>query len=135
MRRLTEKEKAAVERVDQLPRGAAVGIRLAALYSGTSERTWRDKPPIRTFKITPHKRAANVGELRDLTSGKLTPDAAIEPRNLAAAADKACEAWRDASPSQDVPSAGSTTFGVLTNGDRTSLQGALPGPLAFPDAS
>jgi hypothetical protein len=76
MRRLTEKEKTAVERVDQPPRGAAVGLRLAALYSGTSERTWRDKPPIRTFKITAHKRAANVGELRDLTSGKLTPDAA-----------------------------------------------------------
>jgi hypothetical protein len=59
----------------------------------------------------------------------------IERRNLAAAADKACEAWGDASRSQDVPNAGSTTFGALTNGDRTSLQGVLPGPLAFPDTS
>jgi hypothetical protein len=76
MRPLNAKDKAALERIDQLPRGAAVRIRLAALYTNTSERTWRDNPPIPTFFLTPHTLATNVGLLRDLTSGKLAQSTA-----------------------------------------------------------
>jgi hypothetical protein len=76
MRRLTEREKVAVERIDQLPEGACVGLRLCALYTNTSDRTWRDTPPIKTFFITPHKRGANVGQLRRHARGELTPESA-----------------------------------------------------------
>jgi hypothetical protein len=75
-RRLTEEEKEAVARVDQLPDGAAVGLRLAELYSGICRRTWSSRPPIRVFPLTPSKNGVNVGQLRKLTRGELTPDAA-----------------------------------------------------------
>jgi hypothetical protein len=97
---------------------------------------WRGRSYCRTKETILRVRAAHAGKIAPTTAAVLValPDC-IEPRNLAAAADKACEAWGDASRSQDFPSAGSTTFGALTNGDRTSLKGALPGPLAFPDTS
>jgi hypothetical protein len=68
---LSEKEKAILERFGHLPDEAAAPLKLCALVSGVSERTWRRNPPIPTFPISPGKRAANVGQLRKLTRGEL----------------------------------------------------------------
>jgi hypothetical protein len=73
---LTEKEIAIFERFERLPDSAAAPIKICALVSGISERTWRDKPPIPTFYLSAGKRGANVGLLRKLTRGELTPTAA-----------------------------------------------------------
>jgi hypothetical protein len=72
MSRLTDKEKAALERFDHLPDTAAVPLKICSIISGISDRTWRDKPPIPTFHISEHKRAANAGMLRKLVRGELT---------------------------------------------------------------
>jgi hypothetical protein len=76
MNRLSEKEIAALERFENLPDSAAVPLKICALVSGISDRTWRDKPPIPTFPISKGKRAANVGLLRKLTRGELAVPAA-----------------------------------------------------------
>ena len=75
-RPLTEKEIAILERFERLPDSAAVGLRTCSLVSDISERTWRDKPPIPTFRITAQKLAANVGLLRKLIRGELAVNAA-----------------------------------------------------------
>jgi hypothetical protein len=71
-RRLSDDEIAILERFERLPDSAAAPIRICALVSGISERTWRRKPPIPTFPISAGKKAANVGLLRRLTRGELT---------------------------------------------------------------
>jgi hypothetical protein len=76
IRRLSEDEIAILERFERLPDSAAAPLKICALVSGTSERTWRRKPPIPTFQISACKRAANVGLLRKLTRGELAPSAA-----------------------------------------------------------
>jgi hypothetical protein len=76
MRRLSENEIAILERFERLPDSAAAPLKICALVSGISERTWRRSPPIQTFQISAGKRAANVGLLRKLTRGELAPAAA-----------------------------------------------------------
>jgi hypothetical protein len=76
MRLLSEKEIAILERFERLPDSAAVPLKICALVSGISDRTWRDKPPIQTFYLSAGKRGANVGLLRKLTRGELAPTAA-----------------------------------------------------------
>jgi hypothetical protein len=76
MRRLSDKEIAILERFEALPDSAAAPLRICALISGISERTWRRSPPIPVFSISAHKRGANVGLLRKLTRGELAPTAA-----------------------------------------------------------
>jgi hypothetical protein len=76
MRRLSDNEIAILERFERLPDSAAVGLKICALVSGLSERTWRRSPPIPTFPISAGKRAGNVGLLRKLTRGELTAPAA-----------------------------------------------------------
>ena len=70
MRPLSEKEIAVLERFERLPDSAAAPIKICALVSGTSERTWRRNPPIPTFHISAGKKGANVGRLRALTRGE-----------------------------------------------------------------
>jgi hypothetical protein len=76
MRRLSENEIAILERFERLPDSAAAPIKICALVSGISERTWRRSPPIPTFAISAGKRGANVGLLRKLTRGELAAPAA-----------------------------------------------------------
>ena len=76
MRRLSENEIAILERFERLPDSAAAPIKICALVSGISERTWRRSPPISTFAISAGKRGANVGLLRKLTRGELAAPAA-----------------------------------------------------------
>jgi hypothetical protein len=76
MRRLSDDEVAILERFERLPDSAAAPIKICALLSGISERTWRRSPPIPTFQISAGKKAANVGLLRKLTRGELAPSAA-----------------------------------------------------------
>ena len=76
MRRLSDNDIAILERFERLPDSAAAPIKICALVSGISERTWRRNPPIPTFPISAGKRAANVGLLRKLTRGELAPTAA-----------------------------------------------------------
>jgi hypothetical protein len=73
VRRLSDKEVAILDRVENLPNSASVSIRVCALYSGTSERTWRRNPPIPIFPISRGKQGANLGLLRRLTRGELAP--------------------------------------------------------------
>jgi hypothetical protein len=73
MRAALDKEKAALERFTHLPDEAAAPLKLCAIVSGTSERTWRRNPPIPTFPISAGKRGANVGLLRKLCRGELNP--------------------------------------------------------------
>ena len=68
---LPEKEIEILARYERLPDSAAVPLKICSLVTGISERTWRDNPPIRTFFLTPHKRGANVGQLRALTRGEV----------------------------------------------------------------
>jgi hypothetical protein len=60
-----------LRRFAELPDSAAVPLKICALVSGISDRTWRRNPPILTFKISAGKKAANVGQLRKLTRGEL----------------------------------------------------------------
>jgi hypothetical protein len=76
MRKLSQEEIAILERVEYLPDSAAVPLKICALMSGTSERTWRRSPLIPTFPISPGKRAANLGQLRKLTRGELASSTA-----------------------------------------------------------
>jgi hypothetical protein len=76
MRRLSDNEIAILERFERLPDSAAAPIKVCALVSGISERTWRRSPPIPTFQISAGKRAVNVGLLRKLTRGELAAPAA-----------------------------------------------------------
>jgi hypothetical protein len=71
MRKLSDEEIAILDRFEHLPDSAAVPLKICALVSSTSERTWRRSPLIPTFQISPGKRAANVGQLRKLTRGEL----------------------------------------------------------------
>lgn len=71
MRPLTDKERTILERFEALPDSAAAPLKICALVSGISERTWRRSPPIPVFPISAHKRGANVGQLRKLTRGDL----------------------------------------------------------------
>jgi len=73
MRRLSEDDLAILERFERLPDSAAAPIRICALVSGISERTWRRAPPIPTFPLSAGKKGANVGLLRKLTRGELAP--------------------------------------------------------------
>jgi hypothetical protein len=73
MKTLSEKEKAILDRFEALPDDAAASLRICALVSGLSERTWRGNPPIPTFKLSTGRRGANVGKLRKLLRGELTP--------------------------------------------------------------
>jgi hypothetical protein len=77
MRRLSDTDIAILERFERLPDSAAAPIKICALVSGISERTWRRSPPIPTFQISAGKRAANVGLLRKLTRGELTSPQAV----------------------------------------------------------
>ncbi len=76
MRPLSESELAILERFERLPDSAAASIKLAAMVSGISERTWRRSPPIPTFPLSAGKRGVNVGQLRKLTRGELAAPAA-----------------------------------------------------------
>jgi hypothetical protein len=76
MRPLTETEKAALQRVEQLPDSAAIPLKLCALLSGNSDRSWRRSPPVPTFFISPGKRAANLGAVRKLVRGELASSTA-----------------------------------------------------------
>jgi hypothetical protein len=76
MSQLTDDEIAILERIERLPDSAAVSIKNAARFSGTSERTWRRNPPIPTFPISAGKKGVNVGLLRKLTRGELAKPAA-----------------------------------------------------------
>ena len=76
MRPLSETEVSILERFERLPDSAAAPLKICALVSGISERTWRRSPPIPTFQISAGKKAANVGLLRKLTRGELAPNAA-----------------------------------------------------------
>jgi hypothetical protein len=76
MSQLTEAEIAILERFERLPDSAAAPIKICALVSGISERTWRRSPPIPTFHLSAGKKGANVGLLRKLTRGELAPTAA-----------------------------------------------------------
>jgi hypothetical protein len=77
MRPLTETEKAALERIEHLPDNAAIPLKLCALLSGNSDRSWRRNPPVPTFFVSPGKRAANLGLVRKLVRGELaSPNAA-----------------------------------------------------------
>jgi hypothetical protein len=60
-----------LERFDRLPDSAAVPLKICALVSGISYRTWRRSPPIPTFNISANRKVANVGLLRKLTRGEL----------------------------------------------------------------
>jgi hypothetical protein len=71
MRRLTEKDIEALAAFEHLPDAAAAPLTLCALVSGICVRTWRDNPPIPTFHVSAHRKAANVGKLRRLTRGEL----------------------------------------------------------------
>ncbi|QDW38967.1 hypothetical protein FFI89_018535 [Bradyrhizobium sp. KBS0727] len=71
MRRLSENEIAILERFERLPDSAATPIKICALVSGISERTWRRNPPIPTFPLSAGKKGVNVGLLRKLTRGEL----------------------------------------------------------------
>jgi hypothetical protein len=71
MRELSDKDRVALDRFNSLPDDAAVSIKICALVSDISERTWRRSPPIPTFPISANKKAANVGQLRKLTRGEL----------------------------------------------------------------
>jgi hypothetical protein len=71
MNELSDKEIAILRRFERLPDSAAVPIKVCAVVSGVSERTWRRSPPIPTFYLSPCKRGANVGLLRKLTRGEL----------------------------------------------------------------
>jgi hypothetical protein len=75
MDQLTEKERVALARFDSLPDSAAAPLKVCAMVSGISERTWRRSPPIPTFPLSAGKRGANVGLLRKLTRGELAPAA------------------------------------------------------------
>jgi hypothetical protein len=72
---LTDDEIAALQRLDLLPDSAAVPLKLAALSNGTSERTWRRNPLIRTFFLSPGKKGCNLGQLRKLNRGELAVSA------------------------------------------------------------
>jgi len=74
--RLSDDEIAILERFERLPDSAAVSLKICALVSGISGRTWRRNPPIPTFPISAGKKAVNVGLLRKLTRGELAPSAA-----------------------------------------------------------
>jgi hypothetical protein len=76
MRRLSDIDIAILERFERLPDSAAAPIKICALVSGISERTWRRSPPIPTFHLSAGKKGANVGLLRKLTRGELAPTAA-----------------------------------------------------------
>ena len=76
MRRLSDSDIAILDRFDRLPDSAAAPIKICALVSGISERTWRRSPPIPTFPLSAGKKGANVGLLRKLTRGELAPTAA-----------------------------------------------------------
>jgi hypothetical protein len=76
LRPLSDDEIAALERFERLPDSAAVPLKICALVSGISERTWRRSPPIQVFQIAPCKRGANAGLLRKFTRGELAPTAA-----------------------------------------------------------
>jgi hypothetical protein len=76
MRPLSETEVSILERFERLPDSAAASLKICAIVSGISERTWRRSPPIPTFQISAGKKAANVGLLRKLTRGELAPSAA-----------------------------------------------------------
>jgi hypothetical protein len=71
MRELTDKDKRALERFEHLPDSAWAPLKVCALVSGLCERTWRDNPPIKTFRVGEQKLGANVGALRKLTRGEL----------------------------------------------------------------
>jgi hypothetical protein len=71
MRRLSDTDIAILERFERLPDSAAAPIKICALVSGISERTWRRSPPIPTFHLCAGKKGANVGLLRKLTRGEL----------------------------------------------------------------
>jgi hypothetical protein len=76
MRRLSDADIAILERFERLPDSAAAPIKICALVSGISERTWRRNPPIQTFPLSAGKKGANVGLLRKLARGELAPTAA-----------------------------------------------------------
>jgi hypothetical protein len=76
MRRLSDIDIAILERFECLPDSAAAPIKICALISGISERTWRRSPPIPTFSLSAGKKGANVGLLRKLTRGELAAPAA-----------------------------------------------------------
>jgi hypothetical protein len=77
MRRLSDVDIAILDRFERLPDSAAAPIRICALVSGISERTWRRSPPIPTFQLSAGKKGANVGLLRKLTRGELTSPLAV----------------------------------------------------------
>jgi hypothetical protein len=76
MRKLTDEEIAILQRTEHLPDSAAIPLKICALLSGVSERTWRRNPPIPTFPLSAGKRGVNVGLLRRLTRGELAATAA-----------------------------------------------------------
>ena len=76
MRRLSDTDIAILDRFERLPDSAAVPIKICALVSGLSERTWRRNPPISTFPLSAGKKGSNVGLLRKLTRGELVAPAA-----------------------------------------------------------
>jgi hypothetical protein len=70
VRRLSQQDIDILDRVRHLPDEVAVSIKVCALWTDTSERTWRRNPPIPTFPISPGKQGANLGLLRKPTRGE-----------------------------------------------------------------
>jgi hypothetical protein len=71
--KITNKQLDALALFSALPDEACVGLELAALVTGISERTWRRTPPVPTFPVSLRKRGCNVGKLRALVRGELAP--------------------------------------------------------------
>ncbi|WP_157158784.1 hypothetical protein [Bradyrhizobium genomosp. III] len=76
MRQLTEAEIAILQRTEQLPDSAAVPLKICALMSGVSERTWRRNPPVPTFHLSAGKKGANLGAVRQRCRGEAASSAA-----------------------------------------------------------
>ena len=70
MRLLTDEEITILQHVEKLPDSAAVPLKICALMSGITERTWRRNPPVPTFKISERIKGANLGALRKRYRGE-----------------------------------------------------------------
>ena len=71
MRHLTDDEISILQRTERRPDSSAVPLKICALMSGVSERTWRRNPPVPTFHLSAGKKGANLGAVRKLARGEL----------------------------------------------------------------
>lgn len=75
MRQLTDEEIEILQRTERLPDSAAIPLKICALMSGVSERTWRRNPPVPTFNLSAGKKGANLGAVRQRCRGQAAPAA------------------------------------------------------------